>query len=434
MELPSGALLWKLLLLESDLLTLLSPPGPSGSPTAGSSVVSESAVSCAAGTQAVLRCQSPRMVWTQDRLHDRQRVVHWDLSGGPGGPARRLVDMYSAGEQRVYEPRDRGRLLLSPSAFHDGNFSLLIRAVEEGDEGLYTCNLHPHYCHLHETKEDQAPYRSEDIQLGRPDTKAWAGEGAPGRTSPCSPHTDYKNNILKERAELAHSPLPAKSIDLHKGEHGEGGFCHPSADPGKTPACSFPGPQIWAPASPTGRRPSPSLLRSLRSSVECLLLVSHGMGQRVDTSFSVGSRVQERVLQVKGAWAPGWPAALPWRMSPDLAMLTGLLPSGWPACFPGTWSRLARVAALTPSSRNNPHSPRDSATVATTLWPPLSTGGPVPTSATAKILYVHQTFRPSWLLPARGGKMFRDAQSEPGGLGSWEAGTSPFFQGSSVPL
>lgn len=84
-------------------------------------------MSWAAGTQAVLRCQSPRMVWTQDRLHDRQRVVHWDLSGGPGGPARRLVDMYSAGEQRVYEPRDRGRLLLSPSAFQDGNFSLLIR-------------------------------------------------------------------------------------------------------------------------------------------------------------------------------------------------------------------------------------------------------------------------------------------------------------------
>lgn len=93
-------------------------------------MVSESAVSWAAGARALLRCQSPRMVWTQDRLHDRQRVVHWDLSGGPtGGPARRLVDMYSAGEQRVYEPRDRGRLLLSPSAFHDGNFSLLIRGM-----------------------------------------------------------------------------------------------------------------------------------------------------------------------------------------------------------------------------------------------------------------------------------------------------------------
>lgn len=40
------------------------------------------------------------------------------------------------------------------------------------------------------------------------------GEG----TSACSPPTDYKNNILKERAELAHSPLPAKYIDLDKGE------------------------------------------------------------------------------------------------------------------------------------------------------------------------------------------------------------------------
>ena len=39
---------------------------------------------------------------------------------------------------------------------------------------------------------DQALYRSEDIQL------------------------DYKNNILKERAELAHSPLPPKNIDLDK--------------------------------------------------------------------------------------------------------------------------------------------------------------------------------------------------------------------------
>ena len=86
----------------------------------------------------MLSCQSPRMVWTQDRLHDRQRVVHWDLSGSKaGGPARRLVDMYSAGEQRVgeqrvYEPRDRGRLLLPPSAFHDGNFSLFIRGTSRG--------------------------------------------------------------------------------------------------------------------------------------------------------------------------------------------------------------------------------------------------------------------------------------------------------------
>lgn len=150
MELRAWVLLWRLVLLQSSAVLLSS--GPSGPATFDSSVVSESAVSWAAGARAVLHCQSPRMVWTQDRLHDRQRVVHWDLSGGQaGGRARRLVDMYSAGKQRVYEPRDRGRLLLPSSAFKDGNFSLFIRAVEETDEGLYTCNLHHHYCHFYET-------------------------------------------------------------------------------------------------------------------------------------------------------------------------------------------------------------------------------------------------------------------------------------------
>ncbi|XP_040843697.1 matrix remodeling-associated protein 8-like [Ochotona curzoniae] len=150
MQLPSQVLLWGLMVLQGSWALLSS--GPSGSGQAGSSVVSESVVSWTAGARAVLRCQSPRMVWTQDRLHDRQRVLHWDVAGGAGGPARRLVDMYSAGEQRVYESRDRGRLLLSPSAFHDGNFSLLIRAVEDADAGLYTCNLHHHYCHLYESQ------------------------------------------------------------------------------------------------------------------------------------------------------------------------------------------------------------------------------------------------------------------------------------------
>uniref|UniRef100_A0A8C4M4Y6 Matrix remodeling-associated protein 8 n=1 Tax=Equus asinus TaxID=9793 RepID=A0A8C4M4Y6_EQUAS len=179
MELRSRVLFWKLVLLQSSAVLLSS--GPSGPGMAGSSVVSESVVSWAAGAQATLRCQSPRMVWTQDRLHDRQRVVHWDLSGGPaGGPTRRLVDMYSAGEQRVYETRDRGRLLLPPSAFHDGNFSLLIRAVEETDEGLYTCNLHHHYCHL---------YESLAVRLEVTDNRECASPRgpAPVLTPPCPP-------------------------------------------------------------------------------------------------------------------------------------------------------------------------------------------------------------------------------------------------------
>ena len=43
--------------------------------------------------------------------------------------------------------------------------------------------------------------------------------GGRGSCSPCSPPApDYKNNILKERAELVHSPPPPKNIDLDKGE------------------------------------------------------------------------------------------------------------------------------------------------------------------------------------------------------------------------
>lgn len=75
---------------------------------------------------------------------------------------------------------------------------------------------------------DQAFYRSEDIQLGKgpEDPRAGSEAARPGLgeahlwgASLCSPHApDYKNNILKERAGLAHSSPPAKSVDLDKGE------------------------------------------------------------------------------------------------------------------------------------------------------------------------------------------------------------------------
>ncbi|XP_053432645.1 matrix remodeling-associated protein 8 [Nycticebus coucang] len=206
MALPSHILLWKLVLLRSSAVLLYS--GPAGPPTAGSSVVSESKVSWAAGSTVVLRCQSPRMVWTQDRLHDRQRVVHWDLSGGPGGPARRLVDMYSAGEQRVYEPRDRGRLLLSPSAFHDGNFSLLIRAAEETDAGLYTCNLHHHYCHLYESTAIRLEVNDSPLAAGA----YWDGEkevlaverGAPALLTCVNRAQVWTDRHLEEAQQVVH--------------------------------------------------------------------------------------------------------------------------------------------------------------------------------------------------------------------------------------
>lgn len=207
MEARSLVLLWKLLLLQSA--TVLLSSGPPGSAPAGSSVVSESAVSWPAGAPAVLRCQSPRMVWTQDRLHDRQRVVHWDLSGGPGGrPAHRLVDMYSAGEQRVYEPRDRGRLLLPPSAFQDGNFSLLIRAVEETDEGLYTCNLHHHYCHLYESLAVRLQVTDDPREAGA----HWDGEkevlvverGAPALLTCVNRAHVWTDRHLEEAQQVVH--------------------------------------------------------------------------------------------------------------------------------------------------------------------------------------------------------------------------------------
>ncbi|XP_036918112.1 matrix remodeling-associated protein 8 isoform X2 [Sturnira hondurensis] len=207
MEPRSHILLWKLLLLQSA--TVLLSSGPPGSVPAGSSVVSESAVSWPAGSPAVLRCQSPRMVWTQDRLHDRQRVVHWDLSGGPGGrPAHRLVDMYSAGEQRVYEPRDRGRLLLSPSAFHDGNFSLLIRAAEDTDEGLYTCNLHHHYCHLYESLAVRLRVTDDPREAGA----HWDGEkevlvvelGAPALLTCVNRAHVWTDRHLEEAQQVVH--------------------------------------------------------------------------------------------------------------------------------------------------------------------------------------------------------------------------------------
>ncbi|XP_057245360.1 matrix remodeling-associated protein 8-like, partial [Malurus melanocephalus] len=97
------------------------------------------------------------MVWTQDRLNDRQRVVHWDLLSSYYGDGRteRLCDMYSAGEQRVYSSYNRGRIRMPDNAFTDGNFSLVIEGVAESDAGTYSCNLHHHYCHLYETVKVQ---------------------------------------------------------------------------------------------------------------------------------------------------------------------------------------------------------------------------------------------------------------------------------------
>uniref|UniRef100_U3K3T6 Matrix remodeling-associated protein 8 n=1 Tax=Ficedula albicollis TaxID=59894 RepID=U3K3T6_FICAL len=125
-------LLWQILLQQSSVCSY-SVPADASNPS--SVVVSVQNISAVLGSQAVLPCKSHRMVWTQDRLKDRQRVVHWDLLSSYYGDSRmeRLCDMYSAGEQRVYSSYNRGRILMPQNAFADGNFSLVIKG-EPGSE------------------------------------------------------------------------------------------------------------------------------------------------------------------------------------------------------------------------------------------------------------------------------------------------------------
>lgn len=93
-------------------------------------VVSVTNISEQIGSQTHLVCQSYRMVWTQDNLLDRQRVLHWDLINSQGVyRGERLLDMFSAGEQRIYSGYNQGRMLVSKSAFRDGNFSLVIKGI-----------------------------------------------------------------------------------------------------------------------------------------------------------------------------------------------------------------------------------------------------------------------------------------------------------------
>ncbi|XP_029358143.1 matrix remodeling-associated protein 8-like [Echeneis naucrates] len=120
--------------------------------SSSSVVVAGYNVSALAGSRVVLQCVSGRMVWTRDRVRDRQRVVHWDVYRAHlDNPMDRVVDMFSAGDQRIYNSYNLGRVGITPTAFEDGNFSLVIKDVTMNDRGLYSCNLHHLYCHLYET-------------------------------------------------------------------------------------------------------------------------------------------------------------------------------------------------------------------------------------------------------------------------------------------
>uniref|UniRef100_A0A673HBL6 Matrix remodeling-associated protein 8 n=1 Tax=Sinocyclocheilus rhinocerous TaxID=307959 RepID=A0A673HBL6_9TELE len=132
-------------------------------------------ISASQGSQAVLQCHSQRMVWTQDRLKDRQRVVHWDLfRSGPDHAMERVIDMFSAGDQRIYNGYNQGRINMPKTAFKDGNFSLVIKDVAMSDKGIYSCNLHHHYCHLYESIKVQLNV----TKSARKERRFWDGQKA----------------------------------------------------------------------------------------------------------------------------------------------------------------------------------------------------------------------------------------------------------------
>ncbi|KAM9751256.1 matrix remodeling-associated protein 8-like [Menidia menidia] len=140
------------------ILTVLFLPGAwgQGGSVRPGAVLEAKNLTLPAGSRAVLPCRSPQMVWTRDALKDRQRVVHWDLvRSSPEYSVERVLDMSPGARQRVYNAFNKGRVSLPDSAFSDGNFSLVIDNVVATDKGVYTCNLHHHYCQIHQSIQIQ---------------------------------------------------------------------------------------------------------------------------------------------------------------------------------------------------------------------------------------------------------------------------------------
>ncbi|KAL1021011.1 hypothetical protein UPYG_G00007560 [Umbra pygmaea] len=136
-------------------------------------VVEASNITFPAGSQAVLPCQSSRMVWTRDTLKDRQRVVHWDLvRSSPEYSVERVLDMSPGVKERLYNGFNKGRITIPKTAFTDGNFSLVINNVGTADRGLYTCNLHHHYCQQHQSIQIQL----NTTKSARKEKRIWDGD------------------------------------------------------------------------------------------------------------------------------------------------------------------------------------------------------------------------------------------------------------------
>ncbi|XP_022532686.2 matrix remodeling-associated protein 8b [Astyanax mexicanus] len=125
------------------------------------------------GSKAVLPCHNQQMIWRRDSLRDRQRVVHWDLiQNRPDYTTERVLDLNSGGTERVYNAYNKGRVTISKDAFSDGNFSLIIHNVDMNDKGIYTCNLHHHYCKIHQSIQIQLNV----TKSARKEKRVWDGE------------------------------------------------------------------------------------------------------------------------------------------------------------------------------------------------------------------------------------------------------------------
>ncbi|KAI4875606.1 hypothetical protein NFI96_020124 [Prochilodus magdalenae] len=136
-------------------------------------VVEARNITLRAGSKAVLQCRNQHVMWRQDHLRDRQRVVHWDLNRNhPGYTTERVLDMYPGGSERVYNAYNKGRVTISKDAFNDGNFSLIIHNVNMTDKGMYTCNLHHHYCKIHQSFQIQLNV----TKSRRKEKRVWDGE------------------------------------------------------------------------------------------------------------------------------------------------------------------------------------------------------------------------------------------------------------------
>lgn len=158
-----------------QILAVLFLPGAWGQSSSSrlGVVVEAKNITLPAGSKAILPCHSPRMVWIRDRLKDRQRVVHWDLvRSSPENSVERVLDMSPGANQRVYNAFNKGRVFIPDSAFSDGNFSLTINNVAATDKGVYTCNLHHHYCQIHQSIQIQV----DVTKSARKEKRYWNGE------------------------------------------------------------------------------------------------------------------------------------------------------------------------------------------------------------------------------------------------------------------